>query len=78
MVVGEAEVVEVVGGSPDEVWDRTSEHSGISRDFFDEYFSGKEQAIAYSLGTVRRYPKPRGLGDYGLRAAPQSFAYITA
>ena len=46
MIVGEVEVTGTVVGSPEEVWQQTAELSGISKEFFDTYYAGKENAIA--------------------------------
>jgi predicted transcriptional regulator len=76
MIVGEVEVMETVGGSPEEVWRQTAEFSGISKEFFDRYYRGKEKAIAYRLGEVKRYRSPKRLADVGVSSAPQSFVYL--
>jgi predicted transcriptional regulator len=76
MIVGEVEVVDALGGSPAEIWQQTAEHSGISKEFFDSYFKGKSKAIAYRLGEVRKYKRPKHLADVGVSSAPQSFAYL--
>jgi len=78
MIVGEAEVTATVGGSPEEVWARTADLSGISKEFFDAYFSGKSDAIAYRLGEVTEYERPKHLADIGIASAPQSFVYLPA
>ena len=75
-VVGEVEVLGTVDGSPEQVWERTHTHSGISRQFFDEYFCGRERAIAYELGAVSVYRRPKSLAELGVKSAPQSFVYV--
>lgn len=78
MIVGEAEVTDTVGGTPEEVWARTADLSGISKEFFDAYYSGRRAAIAYRLGEVEEYGSPRPLADLGVASAPQSFVYLPA
>lgn len=75
-VVAEVEVLGIIEDQPDSVWDITSEFAGISKGFFDRYFEGKEKAVAYQLGDVKIYPKPKALLDYGINFAPQSFVYV--
>ena len=75
-IVAEAEILEVLMCSPSELWDKTKEKSGISKDFFDEYFKDKEIAYAYKLGKIKVYKQPKTLCDYGIKAAPQSFVYV--
>ena len=62
--------------SPEELWKLTKEESGISKEFFDEYFEGRKIAYAYKLGKIKVYDEPKTLLDYGIKAAPQSFVYI--
>lgn len=75
-VVAEVEVVEIIEDAPDTVWNLTSEYAGISKHFFDMYYEGKEKAVAYGLGKVKKYSRPKTLSDFGLRVAPQSFVYV--
>lgn len=75
-IVAEAEIIDVLMYSPEELWKLTKEESGISKEFFDEYFEGREIAYAYKLGKIKVYDEPKTLLDYGIKAAPQSFVYI--
>lgn len=75
-VVAEVEVKDIIEGTPQTVWKKTSNAAGINRQFFDKYFSGKDIAIAYVLGYVTQFDSPRSLSDYGVKAAPQSYVYI--
>lgn len=75
-VVAEVQVVEILEGLPGEIWMRTSKWSGISKVFFDQYFDGKEKAVAYSLGKIVEYENPKTLSDLGIDYAPQSFIYL--
>ena len=75
-VVGEAEVLEIIVDTPDEVWERTSQFAGITKGFFDKYYEDKEKAVAYKLGNVKKYKEPLKLTDFGIKFAPQSFVYM--
>lgn len=75
-IVAEAEIIDVLMYSPEELWKLTKEEAGISKAFFDEYFEGKEIAYAYKLGKIKVYDEPKTLLEYGIKAAPQSFVYI--
>jgi len=44
-VVGEFEVAGVLRESPDALWKQTKTASGITRKFFDEYFSGRSSTL---------------------------------
>ncbi|MGD9676918.1 MAG: hypothetical protein AB7V16_00940 [Vulcanibacillus sp.] len=75
-VVAEAEVLGIIEDNPASVWDLTFEYAGISKSFFDKYFEGKEKAVAYHLGKITKYSRPKTLSDYGINFAPQSFVYV--
>ena len=75
-IVGEAEIEDVIIEKPETVWEKTQTYSGIDKNFFDRYYEGKIQAIAYKLRCVKKYKFPKKLVDYGLKSAPQSFVYI--
>jgi len=75
-VVGEAEVEEVLVDEPKKIWEITKNHSGINQEFFEEYYDGRTQAVAYKLNNIVKYAKPKVLADYGVNAAPQSFCYL--
>lgn len=75
-IVAEVEVTGIIQDSPQTVWKKTSSASGIDKDFFDSYYSGRTTAVAYVLGKVKRFKKPRQLSDFGVKSAPQSYVYI--
>lgn len=77
-VVAEVEIIDVLMLSPEILWKKTHSESGISKEFFDQYFQNREIAYAYKLGRVKVYEIPRTLMEYGVKAAPQSFVYIQA
>ena|SRR5688572_11657374 len=78
-VVGEFEVGGVLREKPSVLWNRTKDASGISRAFFDSYFSGREEAAAIAVLKPKRYAKPKNLEDVsGSTTAPQSFRYLSA
>ncbi len=74
-VVAEATVIDILALPPGALWEETKEYSGISKEFFFDYFKGKDIAYAYKLGEVRVYDEPKSLSDFGLKGALQSFAY---
>ena len=75
-VVAEAKVIEVLELPPEELWEKTKQYSGISKEFFDSYFNDRPIAYAYRLGEVKAYDKPLELSHYGIKSAPQSFVYL--
>lgn len=75
-VVAEAEIVEVLMMKPEDLWNKTKDQSGITKSFFDSYFENRDIAYAYRLGDIKVYDEPKTLEEFGLKYAPQSFAYI--
>ena len=43
----------------------TSIFSGISQEFFEEYYKHKDMAVAYKLGEVKKYKIPKTLKEFG-------------
>ena len=76
-VVGEFDIDDTLSESPSTLCKKTSEFSGITRGFFDEYFSGRITAHAFKVREARRYKEPLALSSI-LKSgvAPQSFCYL--
>lgn len=75
-VVAEVEVKDVIEDTPQMVWSMTRTAAGIDKSFFDRYYLGRDIAVAYVLGEVRKFSVPKYLADYGIKSAPQSFVYV--
>lgn len=76
-VIGEFEIEEVLNYDLSTLWDLTQEFSGISEEFYYEYFTNKEQGFAIKIKKTRKYRTPKCLrADFNL-SPPQSFAYWT-
>ena len=75
-IVAEVDVEKIIEGSLNKVWEQTKNFSGISRSFYDKYYNGKNKAVAYKLGNVKKFKRQKLLSFYGLRNAPQSFVYL--
>lgn len=77
LIVGEFYIEQIIKESPQLLWEKTSEQSGISKTFFDEYFEGKEIGFALKIKSPQLYEKPIDptLKDKSF-VAPQSFKYI--
>lgn len=75
-VVGEADIEDILVDEPEKIWNITKEESGVEQTFFDKYYEGRKQAVAYKLNNIVEYEKPKLLKDYGINAAPQSFCYL--
>jgi len=76
-IVGEFKVEKIVSGSNISLWEETKKYSGISWDFFNAYFSGRNKCFAIKIGTVKKYDT--FIDPYlcfSNFVAPQSYKYI--
>ncbi|HHK1297028.1 TPA: hypothetical protein ACQODR_001213, partial [Streptococcus pyogenes] len=48
-IVGFFTIKQVLRDEPEKIWQKTSKKSGITKDFFDEYYSGKNKAVAIEI-----------------------------
>ena len=55
---------------------KTVNKSGISREFFFKYYSGRNRAVAYKLTNLNIFEDPKKLEDYGVSTPPQSYVYV--
>lgn len=77
-VVGEFEINEIIQETPELLWNKTKDFSGISREFFDDYYIGKENAVAIGVGEITEYDTPLCLSTLGKNiVAPQSYRYLS-
>ena len=75
-VVAEVKVEEILEDMPENIWNITREFSGITHEYFLEYYKNREKAIAYRLGKVKKYKTPKSLNEFGIKSAHQSFIYL--
>jgi len=75
-IVGEFEVNEVLNHEINFLWKETKEYSGISRQYYLDYFKGKESGYAIKIDNPKKYKNQKCIRKtYGI-TPPQSFAYI--
>ncbi len=75
-VIGEFEIGSVLHDDLGSLWDTTNEYSGISEEYYLEYFKGKENGYAIAVKKAEKYDQPVCIREkYGL-TPPQSFAYV--
>lgn len=75
-VIGEFEVDGIIQKGLDDLWEETKDFSGITKDYFDKYFTGKEKGFAISVRNPSRYTEPINLKEEFGMVPPQSFAYM--
>jgi len=76
MVIGEFEIESVLKKELDELWNETKEYSGITKSYYDLYFSGKEEGNAIKVKNPTLYKKALNLKEEFGMVPPQSFAYL--
>jgi predicted transcriptional regulator len=76
-IVGEFQIGETILDTPESVWAKTSADSGVDRELFFEYFSGRKIACALGIERAVKYSSPIDprKGDPGF-TPPQSFRYL--
>lgn len=76
-VIGEFEIDFILKNRLEELWNETHQFSGITREYFFQYFSNKEEGFAIKIKNQRKYKQPKSLKeDYNL-LPPQSFLYLS-
>lgn len=75
-VIGEFEIDDILSFGPKAIWKMTKKHSGITEDFFYEYFADREIAHAIKIKKTKKYRKPLSLKDDFNVVPPQSYVYL--
>lgn len=75
-VIGEFEIDTIINSEIHRLWEETKDFSGISENFFFEYFSNKEKGFAIKIKRTKLYKKPLSLKDDFNASPPQSFMYL--
>lgn len=76
-VIGEFEIDRILNDDLSLLWDKTKEHSGISENFFFEYFINKQKGFAIKIKRATRYKKALSLKHDFNATPPQSFMYLS-
>ena len=59
------------------LWEFTKKYSGIPKDYFDDYFQGREFGYAIKIKKSKLYESPLDLKHhYKINYPPQSFMYL--
>ena len=78
-VVGQFRIESILSDEPESLWKKTEKHAGISKQFYDSYYSGREKAYAIKIGEVERYKEPIPISALGSNIKPpQSYLYLPA
>ena len=76
-VIGEFEIERIINHDIDTLWGLTQDHSGITEDYFYQYFANRQEGFAIQIKKTKKFKHPKCLRtDYNL-LPPQSFAYYS-
>lgn len=75
-VIGEFEIDSILNYELQQLWDDTKDYSGISENFFFEYFINKEKGYAIKIKKTKLYKNSLSLKDDFNATPPQSFMYL--
>lgn len=76
-IIGQFLTKDILSGEPFNVWKETRAASGIKKEYFDQYFSGRSIAHAIEVKQATRFKHPKELSSVlGHNRPPQSFCYI--
>lgn len=75
-VIGEFEIEDIFSYDPAVIWKMTKKFSGISEDFFFDYFADRDIAHAIKIKKTRKYRKPLSIRDDFNAVPPQSYMYL--
>lgn len=75
-VIGEFEIDSIFQQDLNSLWNKTSEFSGITQDYYKDYFEGKNEGYAIKVKNPKMYENQLCIKEsFGLNP-PQSFAYL--
>ncbi|HEQ1477063.1 TPA: transcriptional regulator, partial [Streptococcus pyogenes] len=69
-IVGFFTIKQVLRDEPEKIWQKTSKKSGITKDFFDEYYSGKNKAVAIEIDRLFAYKTPKNYHEIDIKGKP--------
>ncbi len=76
-IVGEFEIGNIIEKHPKKLWEDTKDFSGVSEEFYYNYFDGRDKAYAIVIKKLKEYKKPIcPYKKYENFYAPQSFKYL--
>ena len=76
-IIGEFEIETIIKEKVNRLWNLTKEFSGISEEYFFEYFINKEDGFAIKIKRTKKYERPLSIKEDFNATPPQSFMYLT-
>lgn len=76
-IVGEFDIEDILVDEPKSLWKKTKNYSGITEDFYDNYFMDRDKGYAIQIKSLKKYDMPICPHEiYDNFTAPQSFKYV--
>ena len=75
-VLGEFEIENIIYEKIDMLWEITQRYAGISKCYFQKYFSDRREGYAIKIKNSKKYAYPISLDKIYQSPPPQSFAYL--
>jgi predicted transcriptional regulator len=75
-VIGEFEIDKILMEEPNDLWHKTKDESGISKDYFFNYFINRSVGYAIGIKNVKKYKIPKCIKTDFKAFPPQSFIYV--
>jgi len=76
-IIGEFSIKNIHQDSPSIIWQKTKNFSGIDEIFFNEYYDGRDTAVAIEVHNPILYKEPINPKEkFTNFTAPQSFMYL--
>jgi predicted transcriptional regulator len=76
-IIGEFTIKQIHQDSPESIWSKTKRFSGIDESFFNEYYDGRDLAVAIEVEKPFLYKEAiNPKEEYVNFTAPQSFMYL--
>lgn len=77
-IIGEFHIESVLVDEISVLWKKTQDFSGISENYFFDYFRDKSLGYAIKVKKFKKYKKPVCLREKYNLTPPQSFLYLTS
>ena len=76
-IIGEFDIETILEEHPSILWNQTKRYSGVTKEFYQHYFKGRDKGFAIKIKSVHKYDNPIcPYETYDNFTAPQSFKYI--
>ena len=76
-IVGEFKIAEIICDTPANICNQTKEYSGVTKSFFQQYYTGKDKGVALKIKECKQYKEAVDpttvIANFKV---PQSFIYV--